>query len=506
MSELTWEAPGPGTWEWDAAHAPRPSSAALQELFPEAMAAGFQVFTSAYGLPISHIDIRYVNGYQYGAAQMGDLAARAVRPPEAAERAMAERRWREELRWWTEEARPALVEARRSLQAVDLATLDDEHLALHVEAAAAEFSSGLTIHFSLIGASAIPVGDFLVHCGGWGLPLEECLALLVGEHPLTVACRPVRDALGGARPRTADELRALSPAAADAFDVLLEDVGYWGIGRYDFSGRTLREEPTALIASILADPPRRPSGEPLREKVPAEERELFDDLLAEARFAFSARDDHAIVGSLWVLGLVRRAFFEASTRLALDPQDLVFELSTTEVARGLREGAGELEGVARQRAAASEVAAAATPPPVLGEGGFGAGPPPGFELPGALGRVLAAMGAYMGAMNGTATPLGIGAGVARGRALVAFDPEDAIDRIEPGDILVTTTTTPAFGAVLPLLGGLVATTGGALSHTAIVARELGIPAVVGVADALARIADGVMIEIDAAAGEVRVIS
>jgi pyruvate,water dikinase len=88
---------------------------------------------------------------------------------------------------------------------------------------------------------------------------------------------------------------------------------------------------------------------------------------------------------------------------------------------------------------------------------------------------------------------------------VSFDPEDAIDRIEPGDILVTTTTTPAFGAVLPLLGGLVATTGGALSHTAIVARELGIPAVVGVADALSRVADGVMIEIDASTAEVRVI-
>jgi pyruvate,water dikinase len=101
--------------------------------------------------------------------------------------------------------------------------------------------------------------------------------------------------------------------------------------------------------------------------------------------------------------------------------------------------------------------------------------------------------------------MGIGTSAARGRAVVAFEPEDAIDRIEPGDILVTTTTTPAFGAVLPLLAGVVTTSGGALSHAAIVARELGIPAVVGLSNALARIADGVMIEIDPVAAEVRVV-
>jgi pyruvate,water dikinase len=258
------------------------------------------------------------------------------------------------------------------------------------------------------------------------------------------------------------------------------------------------------MASILADPPNRPSEKPLRDKVPADERDLFDDLLAEARFTFSARDDHAVLGGLWTLGLVRRPMLEAAPRLGLDPIDLVFQLSTTEVADALRTGA-DVSALARERGTAFDVAAAATPPAVLGDGGFGGGPPPGLVMPGALGRVLTAMGTYMEGMAGTASPMGIGVGVVRGRAVVAFDPEDAFGRVEPGDILVTTTTTPAFGAVLPMLGGLVASTGGALSHTAIVARELGIPAVVGVSDALVRIADGVMIEIDAAAGEVHVI-
>src|SRR4029079_18531006 len=156
--------------------------------------------------------------------------------------------------------------------------------------------------------------------------------------------------------------------------------------------------------------------------------------------------------------------------------------------------AGDVAVLAKDRAVVEEAATAARPPAELGDPG---GPPPMFEMPGALGRVLAAMFTYLEAMNGTATPMGVGNGVARGRAVVAIDPEDALDRIEPGDILVTTTTTPAFGAVFPLLGGVVAASGGPLCHTAIVARELGLPAVVGVADALVRIADGVMIELDA---------
>jgi pyruvate,water dikinase len=485
---------------------PGPVSLGVQELLPDAMAAGFQGFTAAYGLPISHIELRFVNGYGYGAVQMGDLASRPVLPPEAAEQAMASRRWREELRWWTEEARPEIVATHQALQSVDCAGLDDTALADHLDATAADFRNSVTVHFKLIGATAIPVGDFLAHCREWGLPSDECLALLVGEHPLTVACRPVREAIGDARPGSLDEARAVSPEAARALDELLETVDCWGIGRYDFSGRTLGEEPAALLAAVLADPPSRPSKKALRDKVGADERELFDDLLAEARLVFSARDDHAVLGGVWTLGLVRRALMEASSRLPLDSPEHVFQLAPREVANALRSGDDGIASLARDRAASFEIASAAAAPLTLGEGGFGSGPPPDLVLPGALGRVLTAMGEYMGAMSGTTTPLGIGDGVVRGRALVAFEPEDAIDRIEPGDILVTTTTTPAFGAVMRLLGGMVTTSGGALSHTAIVARELGIPAVVGVADALVRIADGVMIEVDAAAGEVRVVS
>jgi pyruvate,water dikinase len=78
------------------------------------------------------------------------------------------------------------------------------------------------------------------------------------------------------------------------------------------------------------------------------------------------------------------------------------------------------------------------------------------------------------------------------------------DRILKGDVLVTESTTEAFNILLPLLGGIVTDSGGLLSHAAIVAREYGIPGVVGTRDATDRIDDGTMVRVDGDAGEVTV--
>src|SRR3954465_3193319 len=163
---------------------------------------------------MSRVLIRSVNGYSYGAPQVPGLPAREVPPPVAAEQALAQKRWREELRWWTEEERPALLARQRELQSVDLDAIDDSSLAGHIDAVAGEFRRGMRTHFTLVGATAIPVGDFLAHCARWGLPMEDCLALLVGDPPLTVVCAPVRAAIGDTRPTSFDEVRAVSANAA----------------------------------------------------------------------------------------------------------------------------------------------------------------------------------------------------------------------------------------------------------------------------------------------------
>jgi pyruvate,water dikinase len=78
-------------------------------------------------------------------------------------------------------------------------------------------------------------------------------------------------------------------------------------------------------------------------------------------------------------------------------------------------------------------------------------------------------------------------------------------QITRGDVLVTESTTEAFNILLPLLGGIVTDNGGLLSHAAIVAREYGIPGVVGTREATERIANDVRIRVDGDAGEVTVL-
>ena len=84
---------------------------------------------------------------------------------------------------------------------------------------------------------------------------------------------------------------------------------------------------------------------------------------------------------------------------------------------------------------------------------------------------------------------GASAGVVRGPARVALSPAD-FGRIQPGDIIVCPSSNPSWVPVFVIAGGLVTNTGGVLSHAAVVAREFGLPAVVGIAGATERIADG----------------
>ncbi|MEV1169008.1 PEP/pyruvate-binding domain-containing protein [Nonomuraea sp. NPDC049784] len=101
-----------------------------------------------------------------------------------------------------------------------------------------------------------------------------------------------------------------------------------------------------------------------------------------------------------------------------------------------------------------------------------------------------------GALTGTAASAGTVTGVAR----VVLDPIGA--HLEPGEILVCPSTDPGWTPLFLTAGGLVMEMGGAMSHGAVVAREYGIPAVVGVPDATHRITTGQEIEVNGAAGTV----
>jgi pyruvate,water dikinase len=120
-----------------------------------------------------------------------------------------------------------------------------------------------------------------------------------------------------------------------------------------------------------------------------------------------------------------------------------------------------------------------------------------------------ALGAVFGsseAPNEGAVLRGLAAspGVYEGPARLVSGPGD-FDRILQGDVLVTISTSEAFNILLPLLGAIVTDSGGLLSHSAIVAREYGIPGVVGTREGTERIADGARVRVDGDSGEVTVL-
>ncbi|TMH42601.1 MAG: hypothetical protein E6H56_04950 [Betaproteobacteria bacterium] len=97
-------------------------------------------------------------------------------------------------------------------------------------------------------------------------------------------------------------------------------------------------------------------------------------------------------------------------------------------------------------------------------------------------------------------PSGIGFGSGRARVVSC---ECELERVAPGDVLVTTVAGPALGAVLAHVAGVVAELGGSTSHLASLARERGVPMVLGVLDATRRIPDGSTVAVDGVSGVVR---
>jgi len=95
-----------------------------------------------------------------------------------------------------------------------------------------------------------------------------------------------------------------------------------------------------------------------------------------------------------------------------------------------------------------------------------------------------------------------GVGWTTGRACVV-NCECELTRIAPGDVLVTRMAGPALGQILPRVAGVVAELGGSTSHLASLARERGIPMVLGAYDATQRIPEGALVAVDGVSGVVR---
>jgi len=248
---------------------------------------------------------------------------------------------------------------------------------------------------------------------------------------------------------------------------------------------------------------------------PEERRSEFEELLDEARTMYRIRDERGVFSDIWASGLMRRAALAAGRRLAaegrIEEAEHLIDASVEEMGAlllGADAPTGEdLAARAAYRAAhsAKEAPAQLGDPPQP--------PPDPSGLPPAAARVMRAMGLAMGELFGSSEAeheehvlrgLAASRGVYEGPARRVSGPAE-FDRIVRGDVLVTESTTEAFNILLPLLGAIVTDSGGLLSHSAIVAREYGIPGVVGTREATQRIVDGQRVRVDGDSGEVAVM-
>jgi len=164
----------------------------------------------------------------------------------------------------------------------------------------------------------------------------------------------------------------------------------------------------------------------------------------------------------------------------------IFYLSLEEFRDVVRTGRIDQELVARRREAFA-ADHALTPPRVLTS--------EGEALDGAYRRD----GIPAGALPG----LAVSAGVVEGRARVVLDIADA--DVAPGDILVTVATDPSWSPAFVAISGVVTEVGGLMTHGAVIAREYGLPAVVGVTQATRLIHDGQRIRVHGSEGYVELL-
>jgi pyruvate,water dikinase len=194
----------------------------------------------------------------------------------------------------------------------------------------------------------------------------------------------------------------------------------------------------------------------------------------------------------------------------LERPDLLVDASWEEM-RALVSGAAGPSSADLAARAHYRTTAPSDAPATLGP--VSSGPPPAAWLPPDSARFEQAIGmGIAGIWSEASAPsearlvrgIGVSAGTFEGIARVVNE-VNGFARLQQGDILVTRATTAAFNVVLPLLGGIVTDRGGTLSHAAIVAREYGIPAVVGSRSATQIIPDGARIRIDGTRGEAMVL-
>jgi pyruvate,water dikinase len=548
------------TWNLEPSHFPSSPTRWTAELFLTIQNDAIKRVTAEGGLPVDGLAMREFDGHVY--TTVVPLGGKARKPPPAAlvpllckvvpelrRRVAASNRWVREDRptqiidEWFGGKEAALLDQGRMFFRLDLENYSGPKLAHTIEEAIAYAADALFWHFSLHGAAVWQIGVL-------GMQLEadhgwtdtEYAALFTGLSSTSTgpaeAQRALRDMIEAqgatetlARAASLEELRKLSAPLRDAIDDYLDSWGLRAI-RYEVAYPMVSEHPEWLLRQLQeqARGDTEDHAEAHAAARAAAEQRLFDDLgdtdetrkrLETARRTFPVREGNETATVGLPVAVLRHLGLVAGHRLSrvgnLERREDVFDLTIEEVTAVLRQAPNAPADPALRARTRREARLAAdrTPAPrTIGPPPKAAGPPSLKGFPAAIVEGTQAMLWYADKVFGAPPPvseaeaagneirgIAVSPGRYEGTARVLLDESD-LDRIHQGDVLVCPITSPVWSMVFPALGALVCDAGGPLSHPAIIAREFGIPAVVGTGVATAVIPNGTPVVVDGDAGTV----
>lgn len=528
------------SFQRDVMHFPTPLSPLFQSVHSLAFRTGYRTAAREIGIPIADFLHRFRNNYLYECIvpviPASDEEARALE-----ERAEAGLRLAIEQmdRRWHEEHLPRLRELLISL--ADFRELDPAAPLdpTRVDALMAICIEGWTIHFRIAFPMLVGIqlfDDFLADVAG---PEADAHTMLTGVQTESVANGiAITDLAAAARElgvapvvleTPPSDLASALQATPEGRELLKQIDAYlaeYGLTQsmFDFVLPTWLEDPTPLYATLRsyletggdnraahAEQSQRAAeaADAMRARLagyPEPMRHQFEAMLAMARTGSFLQEEHNFYIDQQLLSSVRLAFLTLGRQLVhhglLDQADQIFFLHVDEVRALLAGERIDARAIVAERLASYEAAMMETPPPFIGAPP--AGPPPDNPVTRAMGRFF-----------GWAPPASDDSGPLRGYpgsrgqvtapAFVARSQDEAAG-IPVGHVLVTVTTSPSWTPLFGIASAIVTETGGPLSHCAIVAREYGLPAVVGVRGATSHIETGQLIQVDGTTGEVTLLA
>ncbi len=545
---ITWDNPEDAKlyWSFDRMHWPTPITPMTGQYLEYIFADGFNRALQACELPISAYT-RRINTYHYDSAAPLPLSAEEMVARSQRGEANLSAAIESLDEDWANRYLPEVKKHLAFWEVFDLEAASLQTLLTHLDETIARIQRVYEIHF-LVYFPFVLAPSLFEELYGDLFDDEhtlEAYRLLQGIDNKTLeADRALwqlsrsalsTPAVGQILQQTpASEVVAVLEASTGSEDFLanlriyLDDYGRRSDKSTELDTPSWIEEPTPVIQRLqeyMTQPDRDLAGELAvqaveRERLMAETRlrlaeyplpviDQFETLLKAAHTGLFVGEEHSYWIDQRATYQVRRVMLEVGRRCAatgvLDRVEDIFYLTFDE-AHATLEVLPRLDRrrVVAGRRAEMEYFRTVQPPPAIGE--LPPGPPPEDPLSRAINRFFG-FGAPRRQPNDPNALYGNpgSPGMRRGQAKVVHSLAES-GKLKQGDVLVAETTTPAWTPLFATAAAVVTDTGGVLSHRAVVAREYGIPAVVGVGVATRVIQDGQILEVNGSEGVIRLLT